>query len=65
MASTDPPSGQLRAMVQEIARETIIDYLDSEEGKGHLVRLLDELENDKGHWITIISGSKDEGTGHD
>lgn len=64
MAPDNPHAGQLRAMVQEIVRDEIVDYLDSEEGKGHLVCLLNELENDDGMWITVTTAGKED-AGHD
>lgn len=53
----------LRETVQDLIRKTVENYLNSEEGKGLLVRLLDELENDEGPWITVTSEEGGAGNG--
>ncbi|OPX71335.1 MAG: hypothetical protein A4E36_00101 [Methanoregulaceae archaeon PtaB.Bin009] len=48
-----------RTTIRKIVREEIADYLDSEQGKGHLVCLLNELENDEGQWYIVTSERED------
>jgi len=59
-----PQAGQLRTMIQKLVRDEITDYFNSEAGKGHLVRLLDELENDDGMWIAVTTAGKED-AGHE
>lgn len=65
MAPEISPPGQIRDMVMDLVKETVADYLNSEEGRGLLIQVLAELENDAGHWIIVTPGEPGEGAGHD